>query len=169
VAVTPEQIARGGAPAGRRVTIIGASDMRARATFIQPGKNSSTTYVYTGFRPGATRDAAEATALEAAPIMVFTDGAYSGSAGDWQRPEQETEEGYLIENGLPPYARIVLERQGVRIAAPHYLLRVGENGLAGDYYVPIGLGLFFAFVFGFIGMIVLLVSAGAIGAGRARE
>lgn len=164
--VAPEQIARGEAPTGRRIAITGTSDLRAQTSFVQPGKNSSTIYVYTGFRPGATRDDAEAAALNAAPVTIFTEGSYSGGAGDWQRPAQETAEGYLIEDGLPPYARIALARRGVRIAAPHYLLRNGEGGLAGDYFVPIALRIFFAFVFGFIGTTVLIVSIVKSGAGR---
>lgn len=163
VKLAPDALAEAAA-AGRRVMLTGAPIEGARAAFVQPSRQRSSRWVYTGFRPEATRSALAAAPPDRAPIVLFVerrenDRAYSVR---YVPPEQDEVAGYLIENGLPDHARIVLEQDGVAIAVPHYLLRVDENGLRGPYYTPLLLGLFFAFVFGFIGL-ALVVKAAATG------
>ena len=152
------------AAAGQRVMLTGVPIEGARAAFIQPSRQSSSRWVYTGFRPGATRGAPVAAGEARAPIPLFVEQRENDVRSPYRYvpPPLDEVQGYLVENGLPDHARIVMEREGVTIATPHYLLKVDENGLRGPHYVPLFTGLFFAFVFGLIG-VALLVKAGVLG------
>lgn len=152
------------AAARRRIMVTGAPIDGARASFVQFAKQSSSRWVYTGFRPGAARGAPGGIPQDRGPIALFVERQENdvSSPYPYVPPAQDEVKGYLVENGLPDHARIVLEQAGVAIARPHYLLRVDANGLRGPYYVPLLLGLFFGFVLGLIG-IFLLVRAGTEG------
>jgi hypothetical protein len=163
VPVTLPELERGRVPTGR-VAITGARVETSQARFEQPQKGSSRRWRYTGFHPGATDKAVTAGALDVVAITLFLEGA-SGTGSFVRSPVErgpETVEGYLVENGLPAYARIVLEREGAVIASPHYLLRDGENGRRDGYYPLIFLGIIFGFTFGLIGALVLLMAKGAM-------
>lgn len=137
-----------GAAAGGPVTLRGALIARASVRFAQASRQGSTWWRYTGFRPGATRSAVEAEGPGAASVVLFVEDASKYRPPVLRRwlPETEEVRGYLIENGLPAHARIQLEREGVRIATPHYLLREA-GALRARYYPPLLLGLLFAFLF----------------------
>ncbi len=145
----------GGKVPRQRVTVRGLTVETRVARFEQPLKMSSRIWTYSGFRPAGSE------ALpDDAPIRLFVEhatgsGKYIPLSGD---PPLETAEGYLIENGLPDHARIVLERSGTRIASPHFLLRDGENGLRDGYQTLTLLSMIFAFAFGLVGVMVLIVS-----------
>lgn len=156
IPVSPEALALGLVPAGK-VALYGASVDRAEVEFLQMGKNASTTWTYTGFRPGASRHLANAAAPASPPFAVFVEGARRGPAGNYVPPPQERIEGYLIPDGLPPYARIALERAGVAIAPRHYLLRASDTPRA-RYMTPLLLGLFFAAITALLGAVVLIVA-----------
>ena len=146
------------AAAGRRVATAGAPIPNARAQFRQPARRSSSLWTYTGFRPGATRGALAAAGAARGPVALFVERRENevSSPYPYIPPRQDEVAGYLVENGLPDHARIVLERAGVTIAAPHYLLKVSEDGLREPWFVPLFLGLFFAFIFGVIGAMALV-------------
>jgi hypothetical protein len=77
--------------------------------------------------------------------MGDSDGAMIGQGF---LPEQD---GYLIENGLPPPALADLKARGIAVANPHYVLRPGDDTRRTPYYVTAG-------VAGMVGFICLLVA-----------
>lgn len=156
IPLSPEALSIGLVPTGK-VAVHGATVERARVEFVQPQKNSSTTWSYTGFRPGASQHVANSAALARTPFTVFVEGSSSGPAGNYVPPPQERMEGYLIPGGLPPYARTALEAAGVGIAERYFLLRVSETPRE-RYTVPLLLGLFFGAITGLLGVIVLIVA-----------
>ena len=153
--------------AGQRIVLTGAPVEGAEVGFVQPARTSSSRWTYTGFRPGARRGTAEVRPPAGTAIDLFVEQRLNDvrSTG-YVPPPQDERTGWLVEDGLPDHARIALERQGVRIARPHYLLKTAREGLREPWYVPLALGLFFAFAFGVIGL-ALLVRAAAAGRGRA--
>jgi len=160
VPLTAEALAQGVA-AARRVIVTGAPVERARAAFMQNGRGTAYRWAYTGFRPGATRAATRAEPAGAPPIALFVERSERTS---WpprireRMPQQETIDGHIVENGLPPYARIVLERAGVRIASPHYLIR-DDAARGGQYRMLIHLGLVLAAMTGAVALLVWLIGA----------
>ncbi len=155
--ITLEELARGPAPT-HRVAITGVTADRVRASFVQPLKNDSRRWLYRPFHPGVDPGTVTAGALDTALATIFLESDHRGELPP--RPiRTETVEGYLIEGGLPAYARIVLERDGARIATPHYLLRDGENGLRDTYFTMLLTGYFFLFACGLIGVVLLAKTA----------
>lgn len=161
VPLTAERLARGDAPT-QRVAIEGIAT-GDQAGFDQPLKNNSRHWRYRGFRPGGEAMAGNA------PVALFVEESLNGAPDPPAFLSPETVEGYLIQGGLPDYARAVLERRGVRIAEPHYLLRDGEAGLRDDYYSLVLLGLIFAAIFGVIATLALLAAKGALPIRRPRR
>ncbi len=161
--LSPEDLARGAVPEGR-VAITGVRDIGAVVGFHESLRGGERYWLYGGFRPGTGTKGSEGTSGEA-PIILFLERSYNGRP-EARAAEPETAEGYLIENGLPAYARIALERSGVPIARPHYLLRDGENGQRDTYFAMTLLGLLFTFMCGGIGGTLLLMAIGAIPAAQ---
>lgn len=156
--LSPEDLARGAVPAGR-VAIPGVRDIGAVVGFHESLRGGERYWLYGGFRPGAGAKGEDGRGE--APIALFLERSYNGRP-EARAAEPETAEGYLIENGLPAYARIALERSGVRIASPHYLLRDGENGQRDTYFTMTLLGLLFAFMCGAIGGALMLIAMGVV-------
>lgn len=104
-------------------------------------------------------------APDAGPRRLFVE-RYMGDSDDAMvsqgfLPEQD---GYLIENGLPPPALADLKARGIAVANPHYVLSPGDDTRRTPYYVTAG-------VAGLTGIVCLLVSLiGLIqAAGRSRR
>lgn len=148
----------GGAPPEGRAAIVGAPIEAARAAFDEPSRHSSRRRAYIGFAPGAKRAQTQAMTDGAGPIALFVERSEGGRPALVREllPQQETAEGYLVVDGLPPHARIALEQAGVRIASPHYLLRDSER-LRDDHQIVVLLGLIFCAILAFVGAMVLLI------------
>ena len=98
-----------------------------------------------------------------APIALFSEGhGGGGEGGDYRLADTVQIGGHPVRDGLSEIARRGLEARGVTIAAPHYVLRREAEGT--NWMVGFGLGLFGAFVFGFIGGIVFMKAEGKLGA-----
>ncbi len=149
------------AAARQRVVLTGAPVEGAEASFVQAGKNQSSRWAYAGFRPGARRGTAEVRPPTGTPVDLFVERRLNNvpNSPGYVPPAQEEMTGFLVEDGLPDHARIVLERQGLTIARPHYLLKTGEEGLREPWLVPLFLGLLFGFIFGLIGLALLVKAA----------
>jgi hypothetical protein len=161
VPITPDELTRQNVPR-HRVAIDGVVDIGAVTGFRESLRGGERYWLYSGFRPRAGAKGSE-DASETAPIAIFLERSLN--ARPEARPARpEAVEGYLILNGLPAYARIALERNGVRIASPHYLLRDGENGQRDDYFGMVMLGLIFAFICGAIGGTLMLMALVGISA-----
>lgn len=146
-------------PQDRRAIATGAPIERARAAFMQGGRGTATRWTYIGVRPGATRETTEAEEPDAPPVALFVErreGTGWPPGRSLHPPPQERYDGYLVRDGLPPHARIVLEQARVRIASPHYLLRDAEAERDG-YRVTILLGLIFGAMLGLVALLVLVV------------
>lgn len=68
-------------------------------------------------------------------------------------PEQD---GYLIENGLPPPALADLAARGIKVASPHYVLRPGDDTRRTPYYVVAALGVLIGSICLLVGLIAFL-------------
>ena len=133
----------GPVPEGR-VRVRGEIDPDAGTGIVESGRRIEQTTYYVGFRPeGGSKDA---------PLRLFIE-RYAGTNADPATaqgfyPEQD---GWLVENGLPPVARRDLESRGIRIADPHWVLDSGGGmGPRGTYHIV-------AFVGGLFGVILLLL------------
>lgn len=118
------------APAGK-VRIAGRLEPEARTYVTETGGVRERVVHYVGFRPdGVARDA---------PLGLFVerdvDGREEPPTVQYFLPEQT---GYLIENGVPPLALGPIERRGVRVARPHYLLKTGDLARREPYYITAG-------------------------------
>ncbi|HEX8639539.1 MAG TPA: hypothetical protein VF704_00115 [Allosphingosinicella sp.] len=117
---------------------------------VQTGIEESSRYVdratlYVGFRlEGEAKDA---------PVRVFVE-RYFGNAADAGTAQgfMPDQTGYLVENGLPTPALRDLQRRGVTVASPHYLLRTGDDSRREIYYIVAALA-------GLVAVAALLVSA----------
>jgi hypothetical protein len=135
---------RDGAPPTGSVIVTGTVNPRHRAiTFF---KNGST--VYAPFNPPAG----------GATVRFFIEGAAPGTSS----PDPETRaifthfRGVLVKDGLPWTMKRSFELQGLKIAAPHYLLVTGKDGARGDYYVATALCGFFGGLALILGVVILL-------------
>lgn len=155
VEIGAAELARGDYPRDRPVRV-----------WAQPVEGSSYTYRIVRGRQGTRRRTwlgvrpvddpsrgLERRPAPAGPVTVFAEG--SGPAYNLRYRPAETipVAGYVVENGLPDYIRGKLERQGVRIADPYFVLREDEG--RGFWLVGTGLGLFLSFVFGLVAALLL--------------
>jgi hypothetical protein len=111
-----------------RVSIRGAVDPDVTTGVEESSRYVDRATLYVGFRPeqGGKDE----------PLRLFVE-RYFGDVRDARTaqgfmPEQT---GYLIENGLPAPALRDLEQRGIRIAAPHYVLRTRSEGRRENYYI----------------------------------
>jgi len=136
-------------PPDFRVRIAGTPDRAALARVSDGSRFSSRTTTYTAFRAdGEAKDA---------PLRIFVEHEVRDESGPVVPYVGREESGYLIENGLPPLILYAIERQGARIASPHYLLRTGSGSMRDPYYVGAGLGAFFGCMLIGIGALLLVL------------
>jgi hypothetical protein len=144
----------GPVPEGR-VQVRGEIDPDAGTGVVESGRSLDRTTYYVGFRPdGAPKDA---------PLALFI-ARSAGSGADPATaqgfyPEQD---GWLVENGLPPLARRDLESRGIGIADPHWVLDPGGGATPRDTYYII------AFVAGLVGFALLVAGFAAFLQARRR-
>jgi hypothetical protein len=139
-----------GPPPAGRVSLAGRADEGAQASVTDGSRFTSWTIAYSGFRAAGETE-------KDAPFRIFGEHRIRESSGPVVPYVGNAESGYLIENGLPPLARYALERQGVRIASPHYLLRTGSSALRDPYYVGAALGALFGCLLVGIGALLLVL------------
>jgi hypothetical protein len=147
----------GPAPAWK-VRIAGAIDARAEASVSESSRFSSATTTYSGFRPDGEAD-------KNAPLRLFVEHRVRDESGPAVLYLGNEERGYLVENGLPPLIFYALERQGVRIASPHYLLRTGSGVSRDPYYVGAALGALFGCLLTGIGALLLILPKRGVASG----
>ena len=118
-----------------------------------------------GYAPFAT------SAPRGGPVRFFLDhpmSPFSGPEGTLATAPV-TARGVLVRNGLPRMIKRDFELQGVRIAAPHYLLLTGRDGARGSYYVATGLlGLVATLAMG-IAIVAAIANARGRRAGKRRS
>jgi len=123
-----------------KVAMLGDVDPDASSAVSETGRYLDSNTIYIGFRPKGS--------LAAEPVRFFLERHVGGSDGlataQMFAPEQT---GYLIENGVPALAIQDLEKNGIVIASPHYLLRTGDDALREPHYVTAGLTGVMAFAF----------------------
>lgn len=162
VPLDPAQLGAGPAPT-HRVSIAGSIDPGIELRIREGSRGSTWTTIYSAFRP--------AKGEPGAPRRLFVQRREEGSGRNVVYVGDEGEEGYLVEDGLPPLVRYAFESRGIRIASPHYLLRTGSGGLRTPYYVGAALTLLFGWMFIVLGVLLLILpargSAAAIAGGRA--
>jgi hypothetical protein len=147
--------ARGEYPRDRPVRLWAQPVEGARyAYLILRGRQSDSRRSWLGVRPvdDPSRGPARTPAPDG-PVSVFSERSGAARSGRNRLAENRLAEtisvsGYVVENGLPGYIRSKLERQGVRIADPHFVLREDEE--RSFWLVGTGLGLFLSFVLGLI-------------------
>ena len=139
-----------GPPPANRVRLTGTVDQAARASVSDGSRFSTRTITYAGFRPDGEAD-------KDGPLRIFIEHSVRDGSGPVAPYLGREESGFLIENGLPPLIRYALDRQGVRIASPHYLLRTGSSSMRDPYYVGAGLGAFFGSMLIGIGALLLVL------------
>jgi hypothetical protein len=125
-----------GPPPIDMVSLTGTLDRNALASYADGDKGSAWFMTYTGFRAAGEAD-------RSGPFRIFVERRVRNPNGILVPYAGNDESGFLIEDGLPSLMRYALERQGVRIATPHYLLRTDSGSLREPYYVGALLGLFF--------------------------
>jgi hypothetical protein len=125
-----------GPPPAGQVSLAGRTDEAARVSVADGGRFISSHTTYTGFRPDSEGG-------KDPPFRIFVEDRIDHESRAVVPYAGREESGFLIENGLPPLIRYMLERQGVRIATPHYLLRTSSGALRDPYYVGAALGVLF--------------------------
>lgn len=147
-------LATGEAPEGP-VRIRGSVDPDAGTVLTEQGPGTDNAIVYVGFRPDGT--------VKDAPHVLFV-RRRAGSSADAATAQafMPDQEGYLTRDGLPPLAREDLERRGVRIADPHYVLGSQEISGRETWYVVVGVAGFFGFVALLVGLIGLVQARGKL-------
>jgi hypothetical protein len=149
----------GGPPPVGRITLTGRVDESARTSVSESSRFSSATTIYAGFR-------ADGEAGKGAPFRIFVERRVRDHEGPVAPYLGNEESGYLVENGLPPLVLYALQRQGIPIASPHYLLRTGSGALREPYYVGAALGtLFFCLMTGIGTLLLILPKRGPVAAG----
>jgi len=98
-----------------------------------------------------------------APIALFTEGHAIREDEGTRLADTVQINGYPVRDGLPRIAREAFEARGIRIAEPHYMLRREPEGT--NWMTGFALGLFGAFVLGFVGGAIFLKSEGKLGIG----
>jgi hypothetical protein len=123
-------LGRGEVPQAR-VSVRGNVDSEAASGTEESSRYLDRATLYVGFRPEA--------GAKDEPLRFFVERRF-GNAQDARTaqgflPEQT---GYLVENGLPPLALRDLERRGIAVASPHYVLRTGGDARRENYYIVAG-------------------------------
>ena len=143
------ELIAGRAPAGNLV-MMGHPELAATYEVTEYGRRGQSRGTsWSGFRPEGER------AGSGAPIALFYEGRTSGGGdGDGRLAETIQISGHAVRNGLPDIARRGLEARGVRIAEPHYVLRLAPE--ATSWMTGFGVALFGAFILAFVGGALLL-------------
>ena len=111
-----------------RVAIRGVVDPEATTGIEESSRYVDRATLYVGFRPeeGAKEE----------PLSLFVERSFGDSRDAATAQGFMVEQtGYLMENGLPVPALRDLERRGIRIASPHYVLRTRSEGRRETYYI----------------------------------
>jgi hypothetical protein len=136
-----------GPPPAWKVGIAGAIDERAEVSVDESSRFSTSYAIYVGFRATGEAD-------REAPLRLFVVHGAPHQSGPVAHYDGLEAEGYLVENGLPPLVLYTLERRGVRIASPHYLLLTGRTALRDPYYGGAMVGAIFGFLLTACGLLV---------------
>ncbi|MBV9881486.1 MAG: hypothetical protein JO276_00585 [Sphingomonadaceae bacterium] len=159
----PAQLAAGPVPA-HKVRIAGTIDEGAELRIHEGSRGSSWTMIYSAFRAAKTG--------EGWPLRLFVERREEGGSGrDVVYWRDGGEQGYLVEDGLPPLVRYAFERRGLQVARPNYLLRTGSDALRTPYYVGAALTTLLGWMLAGAGVLLLVLSrrgrAGTIAEGPA--
>jgi hypothetical protein len=121
-----------GPPPAGMVSLTGTPDEAARASVTGGGKNSSWTTSYTGFRTAGE-------AGKDGPLRIFVERRVDNRTGSEHPYVGNEVSGIVLENGLPPLILYALDRHGVRVASPHYLV-TSSSTLRMPYFTGAALG-----------------------------
>jgi hypothetical protein len=161
VEISAGQLARGDYPRDRPVRLRARTVEGSRYSYrILRPRQGDRRRTWLGVRPvDDPSQGRERRPAPAGPVAVFSEGTGVAYNQRYRQAETISVSGYVVENGLPDYIHSKLERQGVRIADPYFVLREDEE--RGSWLVGTALGLFLSFVLGLIAAL-LLVRASAV-------
>ncbi len=127
-----------------KVVIRGTVDSDVTSRISETSRYTDRNSLYVAFRA----DGAAASGAHRLFIERYMGDSDDAAISQGFLPEQD---GYLIENGLPPPALADLKARGIAVASPHYVLRPGGDTRRTPYYVTAG-------VAGLSGVVCLLVA-----------
>lgn len=140
----------GPVPEGR-VQVRGEVDPEAGTGVVETSREADRTIYYVGFR--GEKEAADA------PLRLFVRRNVAGAQPTMAQGFLPEQDGWLVENALPPLARRDLESRGVRIADPHWVLESRDLPPRDLFYAG-------AFVAAFLGLVLLVAAIAAAGQRR---